>query len=134
MNPLLLGPLMEVGKTLIDRFLPDQEAKRKAEAEFLAMAMQGELKTVIAQLEINAKEAAHPSVFVSGGRPFFLWVGGVGFAYAVIIQPLLTWLAAIKGWPVPPNVNEDLLWVVVTGLLGLSGLRSAEKFKGVASK
>ena len=134
MNPLLLGPLMEVGKTLIDRFLPDQEAKRKAEAEFLAMAMQGELKTVMAQLEINAKEAAHPSVFVSGGRPFFLWVGGVGFAYAVIIQPLLTWLAAIKGWPVPPNVNEDLLWVVVTGLLGLSGLRSAEKFKGVASK
>ena len=134
MNPLLLGPLMEVGKTLIDRFLPDQEAKRKAEAEFLAMAMQGELKTVMAQLEINAKEAAHPSVFVSGGRPFFLWVGGVGFAYAVIIQPLLTWLAAIKGWPLPPNVNEDLLWVVVTGLLGLSGLRSAEKFKGVASK
>lgn len=134
MNPLLLGPLLDVGKTLIDRFLPDQEAKRKAEAEFLAMAAQGELKTVMAQLEINAKEAAHPSVFVSGGRPFFLWVGGVGFAYAVIIQPLLTWLAAIKGWPVPPNVNEDLLWVVVTGLLGLSGLRSAEKFKGVASK
>lgn len=134
MNPLILAPLLDVGKTLIDRFLPDQEAKRKAEAEFLAMAMQGELKTVMAQLEINAKEAAHPSVFVSGGRPFFLWVGGVGFAYAVIIQPLLTWLAAIKGWPVPPNVNEDLLWVVVTGLLGLSGLRSAEKFKGVASK
>ncbi len=134
MNPLLLAPLLDVGKTLIDRFLPDQEAKRKAEAEFLAMAMQGELKTVMAQLEINAREAQHPSVFVSGGRPFFLWVGGVGFAYAVIIQPLLTWLAAIKGWPVPPNVNEDLLWVVVTGLLGLSGLRSAEKFKGVASK
>lgn len=134
MNPLLIGPLLDVGKTLIDRFLPDQEAKRKAEAEFLSMAMQGELKQVIAQLEINAREAAHPSMWVAGGRPFFLWVGGVGFAYAVIVQPLLTWFAAIKGWPVPPNVNEDLLWVVVTGLLGLSGLRSAEKFKGVASK
>lgn len=134
MSPLVLAPLLDVGKTLIDRFLPDPEAKRQAEAEFLQMAMQGELKQVIAQLEINAKEAAHPSVFVSGGRPFFLWVGGVGFAYAVIIQPLLTWLSAIKGWPVPPNVNEDLLWVVVTGLLGLSSLRSAEKFKGVATK
>ena len=62
MNPLLLAPLLDVGKTLIDRFLPDQEAKRKAEAEFLAMAMQGELKQVMAQLEINAKEAAHPSM------------------------------------------------------------------------
>ena len=134
MNPLLLGPLLEVGKTLIDRFLPDQEAKRKAEAEFLAMAMQGELKTVLAQLEINAKEAANPNVFVSGGRPFFLWVGGVGFAYATIVQPILAWVAAIKGWPAPPDVNQDLLWVVVTGLLGLGGLRSVEKFKGVASK
>lgn len=134
MNPLLLGPLMEVGKTLIDRFLPDQEAKRKAEAELLTMAAQGELKTILAQLEINAKEAANPNVFVSGGRPFFLWVGGVGFAYATIVQPILAWVAAIKGWPAPPDVNQDLLWVVVTGLLGLGGLRSVEKVKGVASK
>ena len=134
MNPLLLGPLLDVGKTLIDRFLPDQEAKRKAEAELLTMAAQGELKTILAQLEINAKEAANPNVFVSGGRPFFLWVSGVGFAYATIVQPILAWVAAIKGWPAPPDVNQDLLWVVVTGLLGLGGLRSVEKVKGVASK
>jgi len=134
MNPLILGPLFEVGKTLLDRFIPDPEEKRKAEAEFVRMAADGELKQVVAQLEINAREAQHPSIFVSGGRPFFLWVGGVGFAYSVIIQPVLAWIAAIKGWPAPPDVNQDLLWVVVTGLLGLSGLRSAEKFKGVASK
>jgi len=134
MNPLILGPLFEVGKTLLDRFIPDPEAKRQAEAEFVRMAAEGELKQVVAQLEINAREAQHPSIFVSGGRPFFLWVGGVGFAYSVIIQPVLAWIAAIKGWPAPPDVNQDLLWVVVTGLLGLSGLRSAEKFKGVASK
>ena len=134
MNPLILGPLFEVGKTLLDRFIPDPAAKRQAEAEFVRMAAEGELKQIVAQLEINAREAQHPSIFVSGGRPFFLWVGGVGFAYSVIIQPVLAWVAAIKGWPAPPDVNQDLLWVVVTGLLGLSGLRSAEKFKGVASK
>jgi hypothetical protein len=131
MNPLLLAPLLDVGKTLLDRFIPDPEAKRAAEAEFLKMAMDGELKQTIAQLEINAREAAHPSIFVAGWRPFFGWAGGAGFVYATVLQPLLAWWAAIKGWPTPPTLNLDLLWAVVTGLLGIGGLRTFEKTKGV---
>ena len=132
MNPLVLAPLLEVGKTLLDRFVPDPEAKRAAEAEFLKMAMDGELKQTIAQLEINAREAQHASVWVAGWRPFFGWAGGAGFIYATIAQPLLAWGAAIKGWPAPPALNLDLLWVVITGMLGIGGLRSVEKIKGVA--
>lgn len=132
MNPLLLAPLLDVGKTLLDRFIPDPEAKRAAEAEFLKMAMEGELKQVIAQLEINAREAAHPSIFVAGWRPFFGWAGGFGFVYATVGQPLLAWWASIKGWPTPPTLNLDLLWAVITGLLGIAGMRSYEKTKGVA--
>lgn len=132
MSPLILGPLFEVGKTLIDRFLPDPEKKREAEMELVRMAADGELKQVIAQLEINAREAAHPSVWVAGWRPFFGWAGGAGFVYATIVQPLLAWAAAIKGWPVPPALNLDLLWVVITGMLGIGGLRTFEKSKGVS--
>ena len=132
MNPLILGPLFEMGKTLLDRFVPDPEAKRQAEMELIRMAADGELKQTIAQLEINAREAAHPSVFVAGWRPAFGWCGALGFLYATIGQPLLAWGAAIKGWPAPPALNLDLLWVVVTGLLGIGGLRSVEKIKGVA--
>lgn len=134
MNPLLLGPIFDIGKTLLERFVPDPEKKAQAEMELVRMAADGELKQVIAQLEINAREASHPSLFVSGGRPLFLWIGGFGFGYATIVQPILTWVARIKGWPEPPDVNSDLLWVVVTGLLGIGGLRSVEKVKGVASK
>ena len=134
MNLLLLGPLFEVGKTLIDRFLPDPEAKRQAEAEFLAMAMQGELKQVIAQLEINAREAAHPSIWVAGWRPAVGWVGALGLFYATIGQPVLSWASATQGWPAPPEVNSDLLWVVLSGMLGIGGLRTYEKSKGVATK
>jgi hypothetical protein len=130
MNPLILAPLLDVGKTLIDRFLPDPEKKREAEMELFRMAADGELKQTIAQLEINAREAQHPSLWVAGGRPFFLWIGGAGFGYAVLLQPMLTWLARIKGWPEPPLPDVDLLWVVVSGLLGISGLRSVEKIKG----
>ena len=134
MNPMILGPILEVGKTLLDRFVPDPEKKREAEMEMVRMAADGELKQVIAQLEINAREAAHPSVFVAGWRPFFGWAGGFGFLYATIGQTLLAWGAAIKGWPVPPTLNLDLLWVVVTGMLGIGGLRTYEKTQGVASK
>ena len=132
MNPLLIGPILELGKDLIGRFIPDKEEQRKAEVEFLKLAMDGELKQVIAQLEINAREAAHPSVFVAGWRPFFGWAGGVGFVYATMMQPLLSWAASIQGWPAPPTLNIDLLWVVITGMLGIGGMRTYEKKQGLS--
>lgn len=134
MNPLLLGPLFELGKGIIDRLFPDPAAKAAAEMELLKMTQDGDLKQIMGQLEINAREAQHPSIFVAGWRPFFGWAGGFGFIYATIAQPILVWVGATKGWPAPPDVNIDLLWVVVTGMLGLGTLRSVEKTKGVASK
>lgn len=131
MNPLILGPVLEIGKSMLERFFPDEEARRRAEADFLKAAMDGELKQVIAQLEINAREAQHPSVWVAGWRPFFGWAGGVGFVYATIGQPLIGWVALVKGWPAPPSLDLELLWVVVTGMLGIGGLRTFEKTKGV---
>lgn len=130
MNPLLLAPVLEIGKTLLERWMPDPDKRREAELELVRMAADGELRQVIAQLEINAREAQHVSIWVAGWRPGFGWAGVAGFLYATILQPLLAWAAQIKGWPVPPVLNLDLLWVVVTGLLGIGGLRSVEKIKG----
>jgi len=131
MNPLILSGVLELGKNLIDRFLPNEEEKRKAEAEFLKQAMDGELKQVIAQLEINAKEASHASIFVAGWRPFFGWSGWIAFLYSTFVQPMLVWYGTSKGWPLPPDINMDLLWVVITGMLGIGGLRTFEKTKNV---
>lgn len=134
MNPLILGPIFELGKSLIDRFIPDKEEARKAEMAFAVMAAEGELKQIIAQLEVNAREAQHPTIFVAGWRPFFGWAGGFGFIYAVMLQPLLAWYSTIHEVPVPPELNIDLLWVVITGMLGIGGLRTYEKHARVASK
>lgn len=133
MNPLLLAPLLEVGKTIIDRLVPDKEENRRAEAEVLKMFAEGELKTVMAQLEINAREATHPSIWVAGWRPFFGWVGGSAFAYSTIVQPLLTWVGHnVWMWQQPaPAIESDLLWVVITGMLGIGGMRTYEKHKKV---
>jgi hypothetical protein len=132
MNPLLLGPIFEIGKTLIERFIPDPEKKAAAEMEMVRMAADGELKQVIAQLEINAREAAHPSTFVAGWRPAFGWCGALGFLYSTVFQPIIVWYGTARGWPVPPAINIDLLWVVITGMLGIGGLRTFEKNAGVS--
>jgi hypothetical protein len=132
MNPLILGPVLEMGRSLLNRFIPDPAEKAAAELELVKMAADGELKQVIAQLEINAKEAMHPSIWVAGWRPYFGWVGGTAFAYVGIIRPILHWVALIKGWPAPPNIDTEFLWVVVSGLLGIGGLRTFEKKSGVA--
>jgi len=132
MNPLLLAPILEFGKDLIGRFLPNKEEQQKAEMELVKLAAAGELQQVLSQLEINAKEAAHPSIWVAGWRPAFGWFGAVGFLYTTVIQPLLVWYGASKGWPSPPSINMDLMWVVITGMLGIGGLRTFEKAKGVS--
>jgi hypothetical protein len=131
MNPLILGPILDVGRDLIARFFPDKEKAAEAERELFRMAMDGELKQAIAQLEINAREAAHPSVWVAGWRPGAGWCGVAGLAYTAILHPLLMWLSTVKGWPLPPALDSDLLWAVLTGMLGLGGMRSLERIKGV---
>jgi Holin of 3TMs, for gene-transfer release len=131
MNPLVLGSVLELGQTLLNRFIPDKEEARKAEAEFLKLAMDGELRQVLAQLEINAKEAEHASWWVAGWRPYFGWVGGTAFLYVGLLKPILAWISAIKGWPAPPDIDTEFLWVVVSGLLGIGGLRTYEKKQGV---
>jgi len=131
MNPLLVGPLFELGKTLIDRWMPDPQKKAEAEMELFKMAQAGDLQKVIGQLQVNMEEAKHRSMFVAGWRPFAGWVGGVGLLYAAVGHYVLTWLAAIYGWPAPPVVDTEILLYVLGGMLGLGTLRTYEKKQGV---
>jgi len=134
MNPLLLGPLFELGKGIIDRLFPDPAKKAEAELELLKMTQAGDLQVILAQLAINAKEAESSSVFVAGWRPFVGWTCGIGLAYATIIHNLLEWLAVVRAWPLPPAVDTDTLLYVLGAMLGIGGLRTLEKVKGVAAK
>jgi hypothetical protein len=136
MNPLMIGPVLEIGKALIDRFAPEDKAKRQAiDAEFFRMAAEGELKQVIAQLEINAREAAHPSVWVAGWRPFIGWVCGIALSWAFIIAPTVQWAAALAGRETPlPELDTATIFQLVLAMLGLSGWRSLDKIKGVGTK
>lgn len=132
MNPLILGPVLEIGKSLLERLFPDPTQKAKAEAEMLVLLQTHDLQKIMGQLQINAAEAANPSPFVAGWRPFIGWCCGLGFLWATIGQPVATWVALRYGWPAPPAIDTDVLLYVLGGMLGLGTLRTVEKVKGAS--
>jgi len=104
MNPLFIGPILEIGKSLINRFFPDPEKKAAAELELLKMHQTGELAELAAttdlaklQIQTNVEEAKSTSIFVAGWRPFVGWTCGVSYAYSYVLLPFLTFLAYALG-------------------------------------
>ena len=140
MNPLLLSGLFDVGKSLIDRFFPDPEKKAAAQLELLKMQQNGELAQLAAetdlakmQIAVNVEEAKSGSLFIAGWRPMVGWCGALGLAYVALIEPLARFVAQVGfGYTGAfPVIDTTITMQVLLGILGLGGMRSFEKAKGV---
>lgn len=104
-------------------------------AEIEAKLLELEFAAQKAQTDINIEEAKHPNLFVAGARPFIIWVCGVALAWQFIGHPLFIWIVKIAGSNLqPPELNTDGLISLVISLLGLGGLRTFEKIRGVQDK
>lgn len=130
MNPLAL---VEIGARLLDKIIPDKDARDKAQAELLRAAQDQDFQKAIAQIEVNKVEAQHTSLFVAGWRPAIGWICVIGLGYNFLLYPMMTWLVVVTGaeFTPPPLLSENLMELVM-GMLGLGALRSFEKWKGVA--
>lgn len=123
-----LGALSDLATTAINKIWPDKSDAEKQQLAAAVMVVQG-------QLDINKVEAASPSLFVSGARPFIMWVCGLGCAWNWLGLPILKAALIIYGHSValsPADISEML--PVLMGMLGLGTLRTVEKLNGVASK
>ena len=123
-----IGDAVAAGLKVIDKFIPDPAEKIKAE-----QALRDDLlawdKT---QTDINMEEAKHSSLFVAGWRPAIGWTCAFAFAFIYVAGPLITWVSTLFGRPVPlPSFNIDALVSLTMALLGMAGLRSWEKSKGL---
>jgi hypothetical protein len=127
-----LIPLIDALTPLVDKalsFIPDPQEKEK-QREFLLTSLKD---WDAQQAAIDQQEAASPNLFIAGWRPFIGWVCGVAFAYHFILQPLITYVAALNGHKVDlPVFDMQQLSTVLMGMLGLGGLRTVEKIKGVS--
>lgn len=138
MTPII-GGLLEAGLKIIEKVIPDPQAKAQAQIELLKLQQQGEFKSIeadlqvmLAQTEVNKIEAAAPDVLRGGWRPAVGWVCVTGMGYTYIGQPLLAWVSATNGWSVPPTIDTFDLLIMLGGMLGFGGMRSFERIKGKA--
>ncbi|WP_108944091.1 3TM-type holin [Shewanella halifaxensis] len=118
------NPIEAIGKAGDALFTSDEERKQLdndlTEIKQRPMLMQALANTMAAQ---------HRSAFVAGARPFLMWVCGFGFLFAFLVNPILQWI-----WPDvgTPELPLEVMMELTLAMLGLAGLRTVEKIKGVA--
>ena len=125
----LIGPVSGI----LDKVIDDNDQKAKLAHELATMADTHAQQALLAQLEINKAEAASGSVFKGGWRPFVGWVCGIALLYHFILSPLILFGITLTGIEIPPIPAFDMgsLMTVLMGMLGLGGLRTYEKQKGI---
>ena len=121
-----LGAVSDLVNTAINKIWPDKSEAEKQQLAAAVMVVQG-------QMDINKVEAANPSIFVSGWRPMIGWVCGGACAWNWIGLPIAKVIAVILGHSIdlsPADLTE--MMPILLGMLGLGGLRTVEKIKGVS--
>jgi len=130
-----VSALLDIGGKVMDRLWPDPAQAAAAKLELFKLQQSGELQQIAQQLDVNKAEASNPNVFVSGWRPFIGWVCGLGFGVQFVFGPLAEWGSSLYGHPVKfPPMDIGTMMPLLLGMLGLGGLRTAEKIQGVAAK
>lgn len=130
---ILIGTLAPILGKVLDRVIPDPEARAKAIAE-----MYSELQSAdLAQLAVNKAEAQSDGIFKGGWRPMVGWVCAGAMAWQYLVQPMGVWIATVAGAPIlatsllnGPKL-DSMLWELLFGMLGMGALRSFEKLKGL---
>lgn len=129
----LLGPL----STVIDRVLPDREARDRAKLELLKLEGTQAAEDIRARLSAIVAEAQSPDPWTSRARPSFLYV-----MYAMLLWALpMGLLAAFRpdaAQDIAAGMNaylqgipEPLYALFGTGYLGYTAARQWGKIKGV---
>ncbi len=131
------------GKSVLDATAQAEiELKLAAMEQAATMAaMQYDTTQMQGQVEINKLEAQSGNWMASNWRPLTGMVCVAAMALVFIVKPLLPWMVQIGGIivgnkntyvPPIPDIPIDQLMILLTGMLGLGGMRTAEKIKGVA--
>ena len=116
----LIGPV--VG--LLDKFIPDADLRTKLAHEVATMAESHAQEIALAQIKVNEADAKG-NWFQSSWRPATAWVCVLGFFVNFLVSPL----CAGFGIDIPQADTATMLPVLM-GMLGLAGMRTAERLKG----
>lgn len=129
----LLGKLVDPVSNILDKVVEDKDQKAKLAHEIATMAERHAQELAKGQIDINKEEAKSRNIFIAGWRPFVGWTCGLALFWHFLGLPVTLF---ITGWfnlqhPPLPEFDMNSLMTVLLGMLGLGGMRSFEKFKGL---
>lgn len=133
-----LAALIEVGGKLIDKLIPDPEAKAQAQLELARMVQDGRLEEMKTQMSAIVAEAQSADPWTSRARPSFLYVVYILLLWSIPMGVLTVFYpeaaqrftVGFKGWM--DSIPEPILTLFGTVMLGYVVGRSWEKVKGAA--
>ena len=132
---VLIGPVTSI----IDKVIPDKEARAKAKLELLELEGSHELERIEAQLSAIVAEANSADPWTSRARPSFLYVMYVMILAALPIGLLSLVLPDVAGRIAGSmtaylrGLPDELYALFGTGYLGYTAARQWGKIKGVES-
>lgn len=100
-------------------------------SEIELAAMDADKAIALAQAEINKIDAQSGSVFRGGWRPAIGWICAAGLLYEYLLWPFFNWGSANWKWITPPHLDMATMMPLLLGLLGIAGMRTFEKVKGL---
>tara|TARA_B100001057_G_scaffold265043_1_gene265272 strand:- start:1405 stop:1803 length:399 start_codon:yes stop_codon:yes gene_type:complete len=118
---------------LLDKFIEDKDQKAALAHEIATMSQKHAQELSLAQIEVNKAEAQSGSLFKGGWRPAVGWVCAIAFLYHFLLKDIIMFVCAFAGVDVPelPDFDMSTLLTVLGGMLGIGGLRTYEKQKGL---
>ena len=125
----LIGPATK----LLCKFIEDKDTKNKLAHELATMAERHAQELAKSQIEVNKAEAQSRHWFVASWRPFIGWTCGIALMWHFVLSQFILFFATMFGFDLPalPEFDMGSLMTVLMGILGLGGLRTFEKYKGM---
>ena len=117
----LIGPVTG----LLDKFIEDKDQKAKLAHDLATMADNHAQEIAMAQIAVN-REEAKGNWFQSSWRPATGWVCVLGFGVNFLVAPIAAGFGLVI-----PQADTAVMLPVLMGMLGLGGLRTVEKVKGL---
>lgn len=121
----MIDKLIEPVSDILGKFIQDKDKRAALAHEIATMSERHAQEIALAQIGVNKAEAS-AGAFRGGWRPAVGWVCALGFGVNFLVSPI----AAGFGFIVP-QADVATMMPVLMGLLGLGGMRSFEKSKGI---
>ena len=129
---MLIDTIIGAVGSVLDKVIPDTNASAQAKEELAKAVLQDDFQLALSQIQVNQEEAKSENLFKSGWRPSIGWSCSLTFILNFVLFPIINYFLVMFGHQailIPFDTNT--LMTVLGGLLGIGGLRTIEKIKGV---